>query len=158
MNLFRSALLAPLGFLFAQPAFAWWEYAKWGLTEQQLVAASKSAAKPCTSSIDLCKPAFRDYAPTLYAEPTVAGLPAVAHFAFDTQSRLAATYIIFRGANYSKLVEAIVGVYGQPVAIIGDWPERRTWRDTTKGTIITLWHFPDSYKDVIVYKPIAKGL
>lgn len=153
-------LLALAGALLqASPAFAWWEYAKWGMTAEQLTRASKGAVRACDQNATACKPLFTDYRPALYAlDLQVAGFPAAAQFALDPQGKLNATYIDFRDANFDRLNEALLSVYGQPIEVNNRWPPWRAWRDAAKGTLVRIWNFPESRKIVIEYKPATKGL
>lgn len=142
------------------PAAAWWEYAKWGMTEKQLVAASKNAAQVCQGNDGICRSPFRDFKPKLYVpDLMVAGLPAHAQFDFDSQGKLKWTLIWFRKdpVNFGKLRAALIGVYGPSSDHYRQWPENVTWRDEKKGTIIRLWNF-DGGDVRLEYVPIAKGL
>lgn len=141
------------------PAAAWWEYAKWGLNVDQVVKASKGLAEPCSPTIRACAPAFADYRPSLHVPHfPIAGYDSTVHFKIDAPGGLSATYLIFNGANFARLSEALASVYGTPVEVINQWPARRAWRDGTKGTLVKIWNFPDSDKIVIEYKPAMKGL
>lgn len=144
--------------LWSTPAFAWWEYAKWGMTADQVVAASKGAAGPCDRGIADCSSIVSNQTPDLYLYGlTIAGHLAHAQFSFD-QGKLTGTYLQFNNANFRRLTDALIGKYGAPVDSSDAWPATRLWRDTTKGTLVKIWEFPESYKIVIEYKPIAKGL
>lgn len=154
-----SGLLALSVVAGALPAHAWWDFAKWGLTADQAIKASRSRAAPCAPDTPACKPNFTDYKPSLFVpDLQIAGFPATAQLAFDAQGRLNATYIAFVGANFAQLNDALLGLYGQPVQVDNSWPPTRVWRDAAKGTAVKIWHFPDSRKIIIEYKPIAKGL
>jgi len=143
-----------------QKAAAWWEYAKWGMTEKQLLAASKNAAQSCQGNDGICRSPFKDFKPKLYVpDLTIVGLPAHAQFDFDAQGKLVWTLLWFRKdpINFGKVRNALVGVYGAPSDHYRQWPENVTWRDEKKGTIVRLWNF-DGGDVRLEYRPIAKGL
>lgn len=152
-----STLAAAL-FAFSTPAHAWWEYAKWGMTAQQLATASKGAARPCEGSTE-CSPPIGKSSPSMIAKDVrAADLPAKALFDFDDQGRLRATLIVFGSKAIIKVNEALAAAYGAPASIENSWPATRLWRDPAKGTTIKSWSFPDSNTILVEYRPIAKGL
>lgn len=156
----RAVFVALLVALQTSPAFAWWEYAKWGMTEQQLMAASKNAARMCEgASSEECRAPFKNMPISMYHPGLhIAGFPATAQFSFDDQRKLVATCLWFKNARFPALVDALIATYGTPASVSNQWPATRTWRDGTKGTLVKIWDFPDSHKTIIEYSPAPKGL
>lgn len=154
----RLLIIAPILALWSTPALAWWEYAKWGMTIEQVTAASKGAAGPCDRGIADCTAIVSNQTPDLYLYGlTIAGYLAHAQFSFD-QGKLTGTYLQFNNANLQRLTDALIGNYGAPVDVKDTWPATRLWRVAAKGTLVKIWEFPEIYKIVIEYKPITKGL
>lgn len=157
----RLFTVAAVLLIFCSPAHAWWEYAKWGMTGPQLVVASKNAVKACDADSLKCRPYFRDYTPIYSAESvSAAGRKADAQFVFDVNGKLAATYLRFLPpgeGTLNTLIDALTAKYGPPISGTDEWPPRRLWRDTARGTSIQLWGL-DPTGVVVVYRPTDNGL
>lgn len=147
-------------FLGVGPAHAYWEYARWGMTEAQLAAAGKGRVQSCSPDIPVCRSMFTDFKPKSYVDGlTILGLPAAAAFGFDDQGKLNHTVVRFGGEapNLLRLSEALGGVYGLPVARDGRGTPTTTWRDTKKGSQVVLWDFSPRLL-LVDYRPAAAGL
>jgi hypothetical protein len=146
----RKSLLAAIVVMTVfqwSPAFAWWTYAKWGFTRDQLVRASGGKAYA------------KDGKPYLYLDGVAsAGLNGTAEFSFDGNGRLVKTTLVFTEVYAAHhLKEALSSVYGRPVSAEGGpWPVTQ-WRDEAKGTAIRLREGLAN-STLVEYVPIAKGL
>jgi hypothetical protein len=78
----RALLLAALPLLAASPAAAHWEYTRWGMTEAQVAAASRGAARPLPPGERRPVPSARmEY--RMAAEFRAGGLNLSVAFAYD---------------------------------------------------------------------------
>ena len=145
----RRILLALVALLVSSsPAWAWWEFAKWGMTRDQITAASAGKA------------AVRDPTePSLYLENVEVGdLRATVQFMFNPEGGLAKTTLVFDGEFAARsLMSSLSAVYGKPVDERGSpWP-MATWQNAERGTTIRLIQ-QSQYRVFVEYTPTAKGL
>ncbi len=150
-------LFAALGFVsIAEPAAAWWDFARWGMTEAQVIAASRGRAQPCDGRC------FKPINPVNFrlvvADVTAAGVLGYASLKFDAASKLDGVMIKFQAgpANHGRLRNALAGTYGKPVDAEGGAYPWTMWRDTATRTTIKLWDI--STGPLLEYEPIAAGL
>src|SRR5262245_29512374 len=54
--------------LSVQAAKAWWQYAKWGMTEGQLLAANQGRVSPCTPDVPACAATGGAHQPKFFVE------------------------------------------------------------------------------------------
>lgn len=108
----------------ASPAVADWQYTRWGMTPQQVVAASRGAAKPNTDN-----EAHRDNYKTLLKAPFAAGEHRfTASFIFNNQNRLIRVSLLMEGGNCESLGFTLRSQYGQSTTRgLGS-----TWRDEVR--------------------------
>lgn len=132
----------------AGPASAWWRYAEWGKSEEQIVAASQGQAVPCRAGVPVCA-ATPTGSPKLFVESVnMLGLPASAAFVFDAGDLLIETVVLFANTDIVQSSGLLQGVLGQPA---GESTGVRTWRDERRGTIITA--IPADTGTKLVYRP-----
>lgn len=149
-----TAALALLTLVFASPAHAWWDYAKWGMTAAQLSKASGGRLRECAGD---CPGTFTGFRPTHRVDIDVIGFPGFAMFAFDDAGRLNWTVLRIPGGNsFNSLQRALAGIYGAPIERSGGNFPSTTWRDATKKSSIRLIEIGST--SAIEYKPAASGL
>lgn len=147
---------------YATPAAAWWDFAKWGMTEQQIAAASKGRAQLCTQSYGGVCGHLKTGRGQVVAEPriyipsiTIAGEPAAVSFAFDGAGTLKMTIVEFERARYRAITDTLSGIYGPPFHQYAGAFANMSWRDPKKGTLITAL---EAGRTRVTYEPIRSGL
>jgi len=98
------------------PAAADWQYAKWGMTVDQLAAASKGQMKRCGAACD--KQTTSTETALLYSPYQSGEFPFTAFAFFDNQSKKLA-YMNLRLDDSSKgyaLIAALKAKYGEPAS------------------------------------------
>ena len=144
-SLVLALLLAPV---LVGPAHAWWQYAEWGFTPAQVIAASSGQAVPCRADAAVCTTPPGGQQPSHFVERlTMVGMPASASFGFDGD-KLVQTVVLFPDSDPALLAGLLQGIHGKPV---GDGPA--IWLDERRGTIITA--IPAGPGTMLVYKPAA---
>jgi len=152
------AFFAALLFFSMSPTYGWWEYAKWGMTIEELNTASGGKVQLCNMREPICRPRYDGYVPNYYASHlTVFGLPAGAAFCFDDSERLERTVIVFDqpGPTVDSLLKSLQSSYGPPAKVGGGPIRFTTWRDTEDNTSIVLLDMSPIYA-TIEYKPLSK--
>jgi hypothetical protein len=147
----RSIILALLlAIAIAAPAYAWWQYAEWGLTPSQIMSASSGQAVPCRAEAPVCKPPPGGLQPSYFVERlTMVGMPASASFAFDSGGKLVQTVVLFADSDPALMTGLLQGIHGKPVD-----EGQRIWRDERRGTIITA--IPDGRGAMLLYRPAGR--
>ena len=132
-------------------AFAWWQYAEWGMSESQLAPASGGRMAPCRADAPACTTPPGGSAPSKLVEGiTMIGLPASASFAFDGGGKLNQTVVYFPGGDMGLLVSLLRGIHGAPV---DEQAAPKVWRDTRRGTELSALPAPQGV--VLLYRPLA---
>lgn len=139
IHLFAGAILAVVAV--APPAFAGWRYAQWGMSDEQVVSASRGEAVPCRAEVPVCSSALTGApAARLMVEAVdMAGLHGSAALVFDANGQLIRTFVFFPSVDFEQAAAILQGVHGQPVS--GDRPNEkvaRVWRDEERRSIITI--------------------
>ena len=120
------------------PAGAWWSYARWGLSEPQILSVSSGRAVPCREDVPVCARTPNGGQPTLFVEAIeMVGSPASVSFAFDGEGRLAETTVLFAHADFALISNLMRGIHGTPVDDRPGASPSRTWRDERRGSVIT---------------------
>lgn len=133
----------------ATPAYAWWQYAEWGFTPAQIVAASSGQAVPCRTEAPVCAPPPGGLQPTHFVERlTMVGMAASASFAFNGD-KLAQTVVLFPDADPALVASLLQGIHGKPVS-----EGQGIWRDERRGTTITA--IPSGRGTILLYRPTAR--
>ena len=148
-------LPATVGLLFALllplPASADWEFSQWGMTRQQLMAASQGKAKACAASdMSTCYLAMDGCKAGAHMQRYPAfGLTFTVVFGFDDKATLACMLLTFEGADSIK--DTFLKVYGKP-----DEQTRGSalWTDRTGYNSIRLFQVRD--RTHIQYRPFGK--
>ena len=140
-RLFAVAILAVVAG--ANPAFAWWRYAQWGMSEEQVVSASGGQAVPCRPDVPVCSSALAGAVPRLVVEAVdMLGLHGSAAFVFDAKGELIRTVVLFPTVDFAQSSGLMQGIQGQPAQdSLGDRPGEkvaRVWRDEKRGSIVTI--------------------
>lgn len=142
------------------PTLAWWDFAKWTMTEQQLREASAGRLEACNPD---CRAAISR--PThVIRQIQVVGLTGQAWFSFNASGGLDSTVLTFESqVAFGTLERALLGIYGAPIDKTLSSIKVTMWRDTEKRTTIRLVDFAAKEGQVlsgifVEYRPIASGL
>lgn len=149
---FAVALLATM--TGAHPAAAWWRFAEWGLSEDQLVAASRGQAVPCRADVAACSSALAGgAAPRLVIEKVdMVGLHGATSFVFDAKGTLVQTIVVFPNVDFTQASGMLHGIHGQPTEDRPGAAAARVWRDEKRHSIITVT--ASGSGTILTYKPM----
>lgn len=149
MRAFIPPAIVAAVILAASPAAAHWQWTKWGMTPDQVVAAggTKAALAPT-------EPRWRV---RLVSPVTAGGVTFESgSFAFE-DGRLVAVSLDAKDAlSFHKLESALGGAFGQPVVSTDGAISTRVFADKAKGNRVTLKSIGDSV--FLDYGPIDTGL
>lgn len=159
----RTAALIAGALLISAPAAANWQYTKWGMTVDQVAAASKGQMKRCSAVCD--KQTTSTSTALLYGPYQSGNLPFTAFAFFDNTSKKLVS-ISLRLDDPSKgneLIGALRAKYGEPAS------ESRTqvlylmvWRPAGDQIDVTRIGFGGDFSYTLGYQPRAtaanKGL
>lgn len=145
------------------PAAADWQYTKWGMTADQVVAASKGQMKRCSAVCD--KQTTANSTALLYGAYQSGDLPFTAFAFFDNQTKklVHVTLRLDDPAKGNEMIGALRAKYGEPAS------ESRTqvlylmvWRPAGDQIDVTRIGFGGDYTYSLGYRPRAtssnKGL
>jgi hypothetical protein len=113
--MFRTTIALTGLLIVATPAAADWQYAKWGMTADQLTAASKGQMKRCGAA---CEKQKTDAETALLYAPYTSGDLDFTAFAFFNNQTHKLSFVSLRLDDPSKsnqLVGALRAKYGEPV-------------------------------------------
>jgi hypothetical protein len=128
--------LVLLALCFASTAHADWQYTKWGMTVDEVVAASGGKAVPNTDNVfNMDDPNLATKLSTPYAVDTV---EFAAHFLFDPQGKLGLVHLRpIDAQNCFRLKSELANKYGRPSNITDLGVVRNTyWRDTESSNLV----------------------
>ena len=135
------------------PALAWWRYAEWGKSEEQIVAASRGQAVPCRQGVPVCTSTLTGAAPRLFVESVeMVGLPGSTSFVFDAKGELIQTIVLFPAVDFGQASSMLQGIHGKPAEDRPDAAAVRVWRDERRGSIVTAT--AAGAGTILVYKPM----
>lgn len=132
----RGLLALPVLLLAAVPAAAHWEYAIWGMTQAEVIAASRGAARALPEDrqreVQQARMVYR--AEARLDEP---GLNLDVAFAFDavTGGLVCVSYVARSAAQATALRDWIIHRFGQPAG---------TARDPATNEVSTSWRETDN--------------
>jgi hypothetical protein len=136
-RLFSVAVLAVVAG--ANPAFAWWRFAQWGLSEEQIVSASRGQAVPCRPTVPVCSSALAGAAPRLVIEEVnMVGLHGATAFVFDAGGALVQTIVLFPAVDFAQAAAMVQGAHGPAAEDRAGAAATRVWRDERRHSIITV--------------------
>lgn len=145
----RTALVA-LALAVSAPAAADWQYAKWGMSPEQVVAASKGKAELFTDK----------ERPTVLARSTyeLDDFKFTVQFAF-TQRKLSDVQLRANGVTCGlTLRQKLDETYGPPTTQSPGALETTTWRSTASGNLVELMVVPlNPIACLITYRPLPKA-
>jgi hypothetical protein len=118
----------------AGPALAYWQYAEWGMTPTQVTSAGRGQPSPCQPGRAACA----DGAALAIDDTQMLGLLCSVAFFFDAQGRLYRTVVTFKNTDYVMVANLLQGIHGQPVSSQQGNVPSGVWRDTRRGSTITL--------------------
>jgi hypothetical protein len=137
----------------ATPAFAWWRYAKWGMSGEQVVSASGGQAVPCRAGVPVCSSALTGAAPALMDEAVnMVGLQGSAAFVFDAKGELIRTVVLFPAVDFAQASAMLQGIHGKPAEDRPGEKVARVWRDEQRGSVITVT--ASGSGTLVMYRPI----
>jgi hypothetical protein len=137
------AVLAALAALaIAAPAHADWQWTRWGMTPEQVIAASDGKAVYNAKGML-----------TLSQPMTVQSCSFQVYFEFDESKTLAAVALDSDADCYSDLVVALTSIYGPPVSFDDN---SRIFGDLTKGNRISIIGIYGG--TTIKYRPLPNNL
>jgi hypothetical protein len=137
-RLFSVAVLAAvLGIVAgANPAFAWWRFAQWGMSPDQIVSASRGQAVPCRPDVPVCSRVLTGAAPSLVIESVdMVGLHGATAFIFDAKGELIRTVVLFPSVDFAQASGMVQGIHGKATQ---DSAAARVWRDERRRSIVTV--------------------
>jgi hypothetical protein len=118
----------------AASASAHWRYAEWGMTPTQIAAASHGQANSCQVERAACAGG----AGLAIDSTQMLGMTATVAFFFDPQGQLNRTVVTFQDADFGLIAGLLQGIHGPPVTDQPGSPPTRVYRDTQRGSTITL--------------------
>jgi hypothetical protein len=159
---FRSAIvlatLFSIEIINGMQASADWEFTRWGMTPEQVIAASQGRA--------IADPAPRQRLPKWVAVECKIGLTSYrinefrfwVHFCFDLRNLLAAIYLYAPESDFISLDRALHSNFGPPINQKDDglWVER-SWNDQMKYNSVRLFTLPPYGLSVIEYKALVRS-
>lgn len=132
-----QGVLAAFAILLPAPAAADWQYTRWGMTQQQVMAASKGAARQNPNLVADTGTHRNERA--LLAAPYSAGrLSFRAQFFFDNgqQKLVKVRLVLTAGADCTDVRAELMNLYGQPLSRAAGVVVR--WQDTKRRNTVTL--------------------
>lgn len=154
----RIAIAATVLLALTSPAASDWQYTKWGMTSDQVIAASKGQMKRCSAVCD--KQRTASTTALLYGPYQSGDLPFTAFAFFDNQTKKL-TSMSLRLDDPSRgpsLIGALRAKYGEPVS------EDRTqvlaimvWRPAGDQIDVTRIGFGGDYSYTLGYHPRVTG-
>jgi hypothetical protein len=118
----------------ANSAWAYWQYAEWGMTQTQVMSAGRGQAAPCQPQLAGCA----NGAGLIIENTQMLGLPCAVTFFFDGQGRLDRTVVTFTKTDFAMVASLLQGIHGSPVSQQAGNTPSGVWRDTRRGSTITL--------------------
>jgi hypothetical protein len=148
-----------LGLLFwvaiLTPALANWEFAKWGMTLDELIAASGGKAIRYSEKEIKEKSTFIGYKCQAYMPNYATGkFKFEVRFCFDARENLFSVDLYTDGQDFYELDRTLRGVFGRPAEEKDGLVPSRIWTDRTKGNVVRLVRVSST---ILQYQPIAKG-
>lgn len=136
----RALLLAViLTGLSVCPANAWWQYARWGMTEGQILAANQGRVTPCTPDVPACAIRAGMLEPKFYVDGLrMLSMPVTVSFGFDEGGGLNQTVVVFADTDFTVVAKMLSGFHGNPVGERSGARPVGIWRDDRRGSTITL--------------------
>ena len=137
-NRFLAKIIVTLAaVLFAAPAAADWQYTRWGMTPQQVTAASRGVAK--TNPAEVSDTGTHRSERALLAGPYSAArmsFRAVFYFG-NADKKLSKVHLILQGgADCTDVRAELMNLYGPPLSQAAGVVTR--WRDTKRRNTVTL--------------------
>lgn len=153
-----AAAVLGLAVAFSSPVGAWWNFAKWDLTLEDLQRESGGKLEPCRSQ---CRTPISGFNPThRMRDIQAAGYTGDAWFSFDASGHLNWTVLTFDDETaFGAIERALIEVYGAPIDKVRTSVKATTWRDGAKRTTIRIVDFGGKLAGTFVeYRPVANGL
>jgi hypothetical protein len=147
-----TATVALLGLGLATSAQADWQYAKWGMTKKEIIAASKGEAREYKRGEDfVCNNDRKVIA--VIAKKVLAGTAFTVAFCAYADGKLSSVRLDNSGANTYQLRETMLGQYGVPIS---NGRDNLMWNDRKSGNAVI---FTDQLGigtgAMIEYKPLG---
>jgi len=135
----RAFLLVAFMVVFCtSSANAYWQYAKWGMTEGQILAANQGRVLPCATDVPACA-TKGEHDPKFFVEGLrMLSHPVTVSFAFDEGGRLTQTVVVFPDTDFAVVAKMLTGINGTPVSERPGSRPTAMWRDNQRGSTITV--------------------
>lgn len=132
-----AAMSAAYAALLVSPAAADWQYTRWGMTPQQVIAASKGAARQ-NANVAVDTGTHRDERALLDAPYSAGRMSFRVQFFFSNANRrlVKVRLVLVGGADCSDVRADLMNVYGSPLSQAAGVVVR--WRDTKRRNTVTL--------------------
>ena len=139
---FLAVLTAAVVLATAAPAHADWQWTKWGMTRDEVIAASGGKAVYDSNHI------------LRLPDPwVVQGCPFQVYFTFDENNKLFAVILTADRDCYSEMALALTTLYGEPISADSN---SKHYADLSKGNSISLLSIGG--ETMIKYLPLPSGL
>lgn len=149
----RALVLAMILVAFSvHAAKAWWQYAKWGMTEGQILAANQGRVTPCTPDVPACAATVGAHQPKFFVDGIhMLAMPVSVSFGFDESGRLDQTVVVFPDSEFTVVAKMLTGINGNPISERPGAKPVATWRDDRRDSTITLTG--NGRSSTAVYRP-----
>jgi hypothetical protein len=154
VGLFLAALVS-----LAPTAYADWQFTKWGMTPEQVIAASGgSAVTPDAEKSKSCSsPSGEDKCLAIMPSYKVGSYKFEVSFQFS-ERKLNRILLKVDPKEYPNVREMLLGVYGEPISDKKtSFSSKAIWKDDRNKNSVSLNWMPDTYL-TIYYEPIVTGL
>lgn len=144
--------------LIAAPAHADWQYSRWGMTPDQVIAASKGAARiPTAAEAAALNGPRQTQRPTLaVAEHSAAGIRLSVRFVFDNGRLALVATEVTRPTDAEPLRQALMMQYGQPAFVSRtSFMTHLGWSDRERGNKVEFLHTRTGAGSSVAYSPLS---
>jgi hypothetical protein len=151
MNSLPILLTLPSLFALTAAAQADWQYTKWGMTKDQVIAASKGEARSLRPGDDFVCAYTGQNVMAIVPAKQIAGERFNVSFCTTGNGRLTNVALRSSAANFATMKRALISQYGAPLS---DSRSGTIWNDKKTGNTITLADVAGVAVS-IEYKPIG---
>lgn len=152
--------LCVVAVLFSAPAFADWQFTRWGMTPDQVVAASKGAARLATEeeTARLDGPRQKQRRTLAVGSHTAAGIAFSVRFVFENNRLVLVSTGVTRPEDAEPLRQALLMQYGQPafvsrVSVL----TQLGWSDRGRGNKVELIQTRSGDGSSVNYSPLSSS-
>lgn len=152
-------LLFALATLICGPAYADWQYTRWGMSPDQVIAASGGKARVATADEASRYARLAGMTARAIGDYQTEEMRFSVEFHHDTTGALQLVALTLRDwSGNNRLREALLARYGRPVESDKlSMGESDLWRDGAGGNIVRAYRLPGLKSMSILYSPLARG-